>query len=201
MNSIKRELTKYAGLIYSDKFVIGTGGNISALEKGKIHLKASGVSLKDSHPSDYNEIDLKTGRMKCFNAPCSIEAPMHAACYKARPGIGAVIHTHPVYGSIMGLIGAKLGFISYEFMLAMGSEVPVVNYKLPGSHALAEAVKKAIKKHNGLFLKNHGVIVVGKDLEEAYFRALALERASKIYIFSKLLKRTGVDFIGNSVII
>lgn len=186
MYNIKRELVKFAKLIYSDKFVIGAGGNISARHGRKVFIKATGTSLRDSREADYNEIDLKTGKVICFNGACSIEAPMHIACYKARHDIGAVIHTHPVYGTIMGMAGAKLGYISYEFMLAMRSEVPVINYKMAGSQALAKDVGTKIKKYNGLLLKNHGIIVVGKSLEEAYLRALALERACKIYLFSKL---------------
>jgi ribulose-5-phosphate 4-epimerase/fuculose-1-phosphate aldolase len=111
---------------------------------------------------------------------------MHLACYKFRPDIDAVVHTHPVYGTILGIVGAKLGYISYEFMLTMKSEVPTINYKSAGSGALATAVGKAIRKSNGILLKNHGIIVVGKDLAEAYDRAVALERAAKIYVLAGL---------------
>ena len=186
MRDMKKELAEYGRKIYAKKFVIGAGGNISARLGNKVYIKASGASLENSGLSDYNEIDLKTGRTICLKGPCSIEIPMHLACYKARPDVGAVIHAHPVYGTILGMIGAKLGYISYEFMFTMRSEAPIVDYKSPGSPALGCAVKKIIKKHNGALLKNHGVIVVGKDLEEAYERALALERAAKIYVFSRL---------------
>ena len=177
---------EYGRKVYARKLVIGAGGNISARSGSKIYIKASGVSLENSRPFDYNEVDLKTGRAVCFNKPCSIEIPMHLACYRARPDIGAVIHTHPVYGTILGITAAKLGYISYEFMFTMRSEVPTINYRSAGSGALAAAVGKAIKKYNGALLKNHGAIVVGKDIKEAYERALALERASKVCIFSGL---------------
>lgn len=186
MKSIRRELVRYGKLIYKERLVIGSGGNISAGSGGKVYVKASRVSLGDSKTADYNEVDLKAGSAVCFKEPCSIEIPMHLACYRARPDIGAVIHTHSVSGTIAGMMTAKLGYISYEFMVALGSEVPTINYKKAGSNELAESVKKAIKKHNGLLLKNHGNIVVGKNLKEAYLRALALERACKVYIFSKL---------------
>ena len=186
MKELKKELAEYGRKVYARKLVIGAGGNISARRGNKIYIKASGVSLENSRPSDYNEVDLKTGKATCFNRPCSIEIPMHLACYRARPDIGAVIHIHPVYGTILGIMGVKLGYISYEFMCAMRSEVPTINYKSAGSRALAEAVESAIKKYNGVLLKNHGTIVVGVDLGQAYERALALERAAKTYILSGL---------------
>ena len=186
MKNIKKALIKYGKLIYKERFVIGTGGNISARSYGKVYVKASRVSLKDSKMTDYNEVDLKTGKAICLKGPCSIEIPMHLSCYRARPDIGAVIHTHPVYGTIVGMMTSRIGYISYEFMAAFGSEVPTINYKRAGTPELAKSVEKVIKKHNGALLKNHGVIVVGKDLKEAYIRTLALERACKIYLFSKL---------------
>jgi L-fuculose-phosphate aldolase len=186
MKDLKKELIRYGKKIYAGEFVIGSGGNISARSGGKIYIKASGVSLESSKRSDYNEVDLKTGSAVCLNKPCSIEIPMHLACYRARPDIGAVVHTHPIYGTILGMMGIKLGYISYEFMLTMKSEVRTISYESAGSEALAEAVGRAIKKDNGVLLKNHGIIVVGKDLEEAYTRALALERAAKTYVLSKV---------------
>ena len=186
MKDIRKELAEYGRKIFARKLVIGAGGNISARNGNKIYIKASGISLEDSRPSDYNEVDLKTGKAVCLNRPCSIEIPMHLACYKARPDVGAVVHTHPVYGTILGAIGARLGYISYEFMFTMKSEVPTINYRSAGSVALASEVGKAIKKYNGALLRNHGAIVVGKDMKEAYERALALERAAKTCIFSGL---------------
>lgn len=186
MRNFKSELIKYGKFIYAQNFVTGTGGNISVRVKDKIYIKASQVSLESSTKEDYNEVDLKTGKTICLKGPCSIEVPMHVACYKARPDIGAVVHTHPVYGTILGMLVKKLGFISYESMFTLKSEVPVVNYKQPGSIKLANAVKKMIKKHNAVLLKNHGVIVVGSSLKEAYERSVVLERACKIYVLLKI---------------
>lgn len=186
MKDVKKELIRYGRKVYDKKLVIGSGGNISVRSGDKVYIKASGVSLENSKPSDYNEVDLKTGRATCLKKPCSIEIPMHLACYEARRDIGAVIHTHPVYGTILGIMGIKLGYVSYEFMCIMKSQAPTINYKNAGSGELARAVSKVIKRYNAALLKNHGVIVVGKDLEEAFERSLALERAAKVYILASL---------------
>ncbi|MFA5499975.1 MAG: class II aldolase/adducin family protein [Candidatus Omnitrophota bacterium] len=187
MGDFRKELVKYGKLIYAQDFVVGSGGNISVRVKDRIYIKASRVSLENSQETDYNEIDLRTGKAVCLKGPCSIEVPMHTACYMARPhDIGAVVHTHPVYGTIAAMSLKKLGFISYELMFTLATEAPVMGYKEPGSRELADAVKKMIKKHNAILLKNHGALIVGRDLKEAYERAVALERACKIYVLSKL---------------
>lgn len=186
MKNFKKELIRYGRLIYAHGLVTGSGGNISIRIKDKVYIKASKVSLGSSKEKDYNEIDLKTGKEICLKGPCSIEVPMHIACYKARPDIGSVIHTHPVYGTILGMLVKKLGFVSYEFKYALQSEVPIIDYKEPGSYKLAGAVKGAIKDHNAVLMKNHGAIVVGRDIKEAYERSVALERACRIYVLSRL---------------
>lgn len=187
MRDFRKELVKYGKLVYAQDFVVGSGGNISVRVKGRIYIKASRVSLESSQEADYNEVELKTGKTVCIKGPCSIEVPMHTVCYQARPyDVGAVVHIHPVYCTIAAMSLKKLGFVSYESMYAIGTEVPVIGYKKPGSRSLADAVKKVIKRHNAVLLKNHGALIVGKDLKEAYERALALERACKIYVLSKL---------------
>lgn len=199
VSDLKRELVKYAEKIYAEGLVISSGGNISAKLGSSVYLKASGVSLKESMACDYIDIDLGSGKdLSGSCKPSSIELPMHIACYRSRPDIGACVHAHPVYGSVVAGMTGKLGLISYEFFTSMGTEVPVVPFIAPGSDKLAKAVGKAIKDHNGVLLKNHGVITVGKDIKEAFFRALALERACKILVLSKIAGK--VTFIPRSKI-
>jgi len=186
MNDFKAELVKYGKLIYAQNLVAGCGGNISVRVKDSVYIKASGVSLENSKETDYNKIDIKTGKTACIKKPCSVEVPMHLACYKARPDIRAVVHIHPVYGTILSMLIKKLGFVSYELMCALSTKVPVIGYKKSGSMELARAVGNMIKKHNAVLLKNHGAIVVGHSLREAFERSVVLERACKIYILSKL---------------
>ena len=193
IHDLKRELVKYGEKIYEASLVIGTGGNISARLDDVIYHKSRGVSLKESMGCDYNEVSLRSAKIISKSCkPSSIELPMHLACYKARPDIGAVIHTHPIYGTVIAGMGAKVGMVSYEFMVAMGSDVPSIGFFTPGSARLAEAVGKVMRSHNGVLLKNHGALVVGKDLKEAFFRAMALERACKIFLLSKLAGKISI---------
>ena len=189
-NSKKKELVKYGRMIYDEGLVIGTGGNISIRVGDVVYIKASSVSLNNSRPTDYIPIDIKTRRPLVKDKTCSIELPMHIACYQARSDIGAVIHTHPVFASAFAMGGDKMmGLISYELVAAIGSEVPVLEYIRCGTDALGAAVKKAIGAHNAVLLKNHGALTVGKDLEEAFIRSMALERSCETYLCSKLLAR------------
>lgn len=182
---LKQKLIKYGRELFDEKLVVGSGGNISARMENSIYIKASGASLKNSTPDDYIKVDLKSGRQIDCGRRCSVELPMHLACYKARPDIGAVIHTHPVCATALAAIEEEVPLVSYELAVAMRSKICTIKYIRSGTKNLAKAVADNIKKCNGVLLKNHGALVVGNDLKEAFVRALALERACKIFVISK----------------
>jgi L-fuculose-phosphate aldolase len=108
------------------------------------------------------------------------------ACYEARPDIGAVIHVHSPY---VVAIAERVNFlseeISYEFEYIMEKPVPVIPYIEPGSGDLAMAISKEISYGiNGVIMRRHGSVVVGRTLREAYVRTLALERAAKTVLLA-----------------
>jgi ribulose-5-phosphate 4-epimerase/fuculose-1-phosphate aldolase len=58
----------------------------------------------------------------------------------------------------------------------------ILPYFRPGSPELAEAVGAAAQDHNCLLLRNHGIICLGRTLEEATDRAEELEETSKLLL-------------------
>jgi ribulose-5-phosphate 4-epimerase/fuculose-1-phosphate aldolase len=50
----------------------------------------------------------------------------------------------------------------------------------PGSADLAAAVTSAIRKHDLAILQNHGQVTVGRDLRDAFQKAVYFEFASAI---------------------
>jgi len=100
----------------------------------------------------------------------SVEFPMHRACYRARPDVGAVIHTHAPALTALGLRDVALGEVLPEAAHALGGVVRVP-YHPAGSDALADAVGHAVAAGNGLvLLARHGAVAVGRDVGEAYDR-------------------------------
>jgi len=74
-----------------------------------------------------------------------------------------------------------------DFIALLGTDVPTIDYVVPAGRELADRVVAAVKKHNVVLLANHGVVALGGNVREAYFRALAAEAAAQIYLMSKLL--------------
>ncbi len=70
-----------------------------------------------------------------------------------------------------------------DFVAIMG-EVAYLDYIIPTTNELADAVAETIGTHHALVLRNHGAITVGGNLKEAYYRTEILEDAAQIYYLS-----------------
>lgn len=177
-------------------FVIGEGGNISARRGGIVYIKRRAVSMDRAGIGDYIPLDIKTGRPLRGKDSPSTEIYLHLACYGARKDIGAVIHTHPVFATALGIADVSIKPLSYEMAVNIKSDVVKISYIKAGTPELGRAVGRAVKRHNAILLKNHGLVTVGRDLEEAFLRSLAVERAALAYLCSRVLGK--VTFLKKS---
>jgi len=114
----------------------------------------------------------------------SIETMLHIGIYKARKKVNAVIHTHPVFGSILSVIGAEIPPILDDQITYLGGEIKVAEYSLPGSQELVRNAVPALGPRNAVILANHGTVTVGRDMREAFTNCEMLEKTARIYIYA-----------------
>ncbi|MEC5386422.1 class II aldolase/adducin family protein [Uliginosibacterium sp. H3] len=105
---------------------------------------------------------------------------IHSAVYRARPDVFATIHTHTDGGTIVstleeGLLPltleaaqfyGRVGYHSYEGMAHDTDE--------------RERIAEALGQHPALILRNHGLVVTGSTIAEAFHRNYNLEYACRI---------------------
>ncbi len=189
-SKVRKELVKYGRLIASKNLVVGPGGNTSVRVGNIVYLKASGVSFEDAKEKDYVGVDLKNGKVVDGDSKPTCEILMHLGCYLVRKDIMAVVHTHAPIATAVASSGVKLKPLYPDFAALVGKEVPTIRYVIPAGKELADEVVSEIKSHNCILMANHGVLTVGTNLREAYYRMLLIEEASKTllasYIFGKV---------------
>lgn len=183
---IKMELVQIGRRIAEEGLVVGPGGNISVRVENTVYIKASGVSFEDASENDYIAVDLDTGDVLEGSKKPSSEIWMHLECYKRREDINAVIHTHPVYSIAYAFQDEPLKLFTPDMVALLGSEIPVIEYVVPGGKEFADAVGKVIVDHNGVLVKNHGLVTVGSNLREALYRTLLIETSIKTIFIAKL---------------
>jgi ribulose-5-phosphate 4-epimerase/fuculose-1-phosphate aldolase len=110
---------------------------------------------------------------------------MHLSVYNNRPDVNAVIHTHPVFASILSIIDKPIPALFDEITFEIGAEVSVIPYAVSGSSDLAQNVIGKLGNHCYCYiLQNHGALSLGKDLDQAWKNAELLEKVAQIYYYA-----------------
>lgn len=172
--------------LYKQNLTIGTWGNISFLDPDTdlVYIKPSGMEYNEVETKDIVVLDKKGKIVEGTKKP-SIETPMHLAIYNARDDVGAIIHYHPIYSSVLAVTGLSLPGISEDFVQLVGNKVVCAKYGLPGSKELAKNAVIALGERKAVFLLNHGTLCVGRDMKEAMKVCSVVEKTAHIYILSK----------------
>ncbi|MDD5483907.1 MAG: class II aldolase/adducin family protein [Kiritimatiellae bacterium] len=177
MADIRGELVNYGKKIARSGLVAGAGGNISARDGKIIWMKPSGFAMDEMRPADLCGMDLKSGRQIAGKNKPTSEFNMHLAIYRVRPEITAVFHTHSPWASGVISAGVKIKPMFAEFINDLG-RVTTIPYVTPTTMELAQAVKKAARNHDTIFMVNHGVLAVGQVMKQAFYRCLVVEHAA-----------------------
>lgn len=157
-----------------------TLGHVSARAGDRVLIKRKGLGLEEVTPRDVHEVDLDGGKVA---GPGSVhlEVVLHTEVYRARPDVGAVIHTHPVHSAAFGATGGTLRYLTHDSLLFPdGLGVYDESADLVTTAEGGRALARALGGRRAVLLRNHGTLVVGKDVPWAVLTALTLERALHI---------------------
>ncbi|MCS7098249.1 MAG: class II aldolase/adducin family protein [Candidatus Methanomethyliaceae archaeon] len=183
---LRKELVKCMKYLHTKGLISGIGGNASVrLSENEVLITPSGLLKAELHPSDIVKIDMNGNVLSGFLKP-SREGKLHIAIYRARPDVSAIIHAHNPFTVGITLAGKKIEPVNYEAW-TMFKDVPILEFKLPGSEDLANLVAQNIKSNSAVILQNHGVVTVGKTLMEALYIAETLEEVSTMIFVASCL--------------
>lgn len=190
---VRHELVKYSRIIMEKGLVQGPGGNISARCADTMFISPSGFAFDDVAADDFVSVDIETGNLVSGRHRPSSEVLMHLFCYRVRPDVAAVVHTHPTF--TIALLNANVPFqpAFADFVVYCGDKWPVLEYITVTTEALARAAEEAVKDAGIVLMKNHGLLTVGANLKEAYYRTAIAEEQARVQCLSMLLGRP--DFL------
>jgi ribulose-5-phosphate 4-epimerase/fuculose-1-phosphate aldolase len=173
---LKRRLLDGLTVLTGENVLSGSG-HLSARVRGTdtflINPRFAGI-LADER--DICTVDL-SGKRIAGDGPIPSETPIHATLYRQRPDVGSVLHCHPRYAILVGLL--DIGLIPFNREArALGGRVPVLDESRGiDSDELAERMLSAMGDHYALFLRGHGVVVASPTIEGTCVSAIQLERA------------------------
>ena len=163
----------------------GTSGNLSARCHAKMLITPTAIPYERMEPSLVATMPLD-GEYGAWEGPItpSSEWRFHLDIMKARPEVGAIVHTHSTFATVLAILRKPIPACHYMVAAFGGTDVRVAEYATYGSKELAENALKALADRTGCLLANHGMIALGRDLDVAMWRAVELETIARQYYHS-----------------
>jgi L-fuculose-phosphate aldolase len=181
------EISRY---LYEKGLVPGKSGNISMKFKKdeyvRVAVTPSGLSLKSLTEKDILIADMDGNLIYKSEIKPTSELMMHLKIYEERKDISAIVHTHSPIATGFAFAGEKIDRIE-GFGPIKDKFVSFINYYPPGSVELADEVSKGLKNQDIVLLKDHGLVALGENLDEATLLAEFIEESAKIQFVKRVL--------------
>ena len=159
--------------------IIDFNGHFSARVPGtSLVLINSGASVRSGlTASDIITIDLD-GTPVAGAAVPPIEFHIHTEIYRRRPDVGAVVHTHPLWSTALGIAGHAVAPVIMQAAvigeIRRFAKIASINTK-----ALGEALAAELDDKRVITLQSHGAVMAAEGILEAFVLAAYLEETAQ----------------------
>ncbi|MBK7975872.1 MAG: class II aldolase/adducin family protein [Deltaproteobacteria bacterium] len=181
LDELKQAVADYKRKLHARGHIVALAGNVSTRipDTNHVLVTPSQVPIDALGAADVVTISVD-GDFVDGNRPPSSEARVHAAIYRARPDVGAVIHGHSPYATALAVLGRPIEPIMDEFLPYVGGTVEVAPFGMSGSAELIEGTVEALGPRAAVLLRHHGQVAVGKNLDKAFQVAELVEWAARV---------------------
>lgn len=183
---LKSKIIEFGKLAGQKDLTPGISGNISARVDDRIIITASGSANGYLEDQDLVVIDFDGNIIDGVKRPSS-EYLLHLKFYSMRPDINSIFHVHSSYLTAFASSGVSLDKgVSPEIIYCFG-KFPLAKYAIPGSELLVDETCNYFTDYDAVLMANHGVIVGGTSVKQAYLNLELAEAYAKTIICTKFL--------------
>lgn len=179
MSSLRKQLLETTRELCRLGLNRGTAGNASVRDGAGFLVTPSGIPADRMTTRDLVWMDFD-GQSRGKHAPSS-EWRFHRDILHARPEAGAVIHTHAMFATTLACLERTIPPFHYMIAVAGGDSIRCAPYALFGTQALSDAALRALDERKACLLAHHGMITLGRDLEEALTMTVEVETLCEQY--------------------
>ncbi len=184
------QLVMFMQRIYDKGLTTTSGGNLSIMDdEGNMWITPAGVDKGTLNRGDI--ICVKPdGTILGPHRPSS-EYPFHAAVYKMRPDLKAVLHAHPPALVSFSIVRQCPDLDLLPSVRKICNEAKIALYAVPGSDQLGENIGKCFAEGCDIvLLENHGVCIGASDMYTAFKRFETLDYTANLEILAKRIGTT-----------
>jgi len=187
--ALREQICDIGKNLWNRGMVAANDGNISVrLSEDEILCTPTGVSKGYLTPEMLPKVTLNGDALETVDGiKPSSEIKMHLRLYQLSDKVGAVVHAHPMFGTVFAIKGEPLiGKMMPESVIAM-PEIPLAPYGTPSTDAVPDSVEPFVHSHTACLLESHGALSWGLTLMGAYLSMERLEYTAKITFLSRLV--------------
>ncbi len=157
----------------------GSSGNVGLRWRDGFLVTPSGLPPERMSIHDIVFVDAD-GDTRGRRRPSS-EWRFHRDILTARPDIGAVVHAHSPFCTTLAVLSRPIPAFHYMVAVAGGSDIRCAPYATFGSQELSDRAVAALVGRKACLLAHHGMIALGRDLDEALAIAVEVESLAEQY--------------------
>ena len=167
---LKERICEMGRRLWQREYTDGNGGNITIRVGDNLALCTPTLICKgDMKPDDMCLVDLD-GRQLAGARVRTSEALTHFGIMKRQPACKSCVHAHPPHATAFAIANVDIPACLIPEAEVFLGKIGVAQYRTPGTPANADEVGEVGKTHQAVLMQNHGVIVWGKDVEDAYWK-------------------------------
>ena len=164
----------------------GTSGNLSLRIEGGLLVTPSSLAYDQMEPEDLVAIDccgqpLSNGPPGHERRPSS-EWRLHADVFADRPDAMAVLHCHPIHATALACHDRGIPPFHYMTAVAGGDDIRCAPYATFGTAELSAHTVQALRDRKACLLAHHGLVSLGRDLDQALKIAVEVETLAQMYL-------------------
>ncbi|SNS94290.1 L-fuculose-phosphate aldolase [Noviherbaspirillum humi] len=184
--SLKQDLVD-AILMMERAQIIDFNGHFSARIPGTQHMLInSGASVRSALTTkDIVVIDFD-GNLVEGDTPPPMEFHIHAAIYRRRPDVNAVAHTHPLWSTLLSMVGKPLLPVIMQAAV-LGDIRQFPKTASINNRQLGDELAECLGDGRAVMLKSHGAVVASTGITETFVLGVYLEEtAQRQYMASQI---------------
>jgi len=188
--ALREQICDIGKNLWNRGMVASNDGNISArMPDGRVLCTPTAVSKGYLTPSMLAMVDVDGNILDQHEdfRPSS-EIKMHLRLYQVSAATRAVVHAHPLYGTVFAVTGQAIRTTMMPESVVTMPEVPLAPYATPSTDAVSDSIEPFALTHSACLLEHHGALSWGPDLMTAY---LTMERLEYTAQMTYLLRQIG----------
>ena len=157
----------------------GTAGNASVRCGDGFLVTSSGMAVEDMSAASMVQMQFD-GSYEQGKIPSS-EWRLHRDILASRADINAVVHTHSMFATTLACLHKDIPPFHYMIAVVGGDTIRCAPYALFGSQALSDNALAALIDRKACLLANHGMIALGRGLDDALAVTVEVENLCEQY--------------------